>query len=345
MSKLVKRAVNAIIRPPRTEYEQKSIPQSLRGDDGVLYMRHPLGFINQRNIILVGSYYYGPNMDPSKGGPCILYLHGNASSQFEGQFLVPNVCKHGIFVCCFDFAGCGCSGGEYVSLGYFEKQDTEFLIDQLHTHFNLGPFILWGRSMGAATALLVDSPLVVGRISDSSFTSVPDLCSHIAISMHLPSFFVPTVISILKKQVIRHANFDINDVSPKSVHRKNEVPAIFGHGKSDKFIPFEQCRILFENYSCIDKVLVKLEGEHNSKRDISWIRKGVLFTLRIFKIEIKDLKISDCRKLQENIFHFSSFSAMVDQAGNNQIIDSEFEDDYMNDFQEEEMINDKNNAD
>ena len=80
--------------------------------------------------------------------------------------------------------------------------------------------------------------------------------------------------------------------------------------------------------------MVKLEGEHNSKRDISWIRKGVLFTLRIFKIEVKDLKISDCRKLQENVFHFSSFSAMVDQAGNTQLIDSEFEDDYMNDFQE-----------
>lgn len=336
MTKLVQRAVNAIIRPPRTTYEQKSIPQSLQGKDGVLYMRHPLGFINSRNIIIVGSYYYGPGMDPAKGGPCVLYLHGNSSSQFEGQFLVPNLCKHGIFVCCFDFAGCGCSGGDYVSLGYFEKQDTEFLIDQLHTYFNLGPFILWGRSMGAATALLVDSPLVVGRISDSSFTSVPDMCGAIATSMHLPSIFVPAVNWFLKKQVVRHANFDINKVSPISIHRENEVPAIFGHATKDKFIPFEQCQRLFDKYSSKDKLLVELDGEHNSKRDSSWIRHGVTFILRIFGVEVKKLQISSCRKLQESAFHFSSFSAMVNETEKAHIMDSDIEEDYMNEFLEEE---------
>lgn len=347
MTKLVQRAVNAIIRPPRTTYEQKSIPQSLKGDDGVSYMRHPLGFINKRNIILVGSYYFGSGMDSAKGGPCVLYLHGNASSQFEGQFLVPNLCKYGIFVCCFDFAGCGCSGGDFVSLGYFEKEDTEFLIEQLHTYFNLGPFILWGRSMGAATALLVDSPLVIGRISDSSFTSVPDLCGAIAVSMHLPSIFVPAVIWFLKKQVVKRANFNINEVSPISIQRDKEVPVLFGHALHDKFIPVEQCQRLYDHYSCDDKSMVKLSGEHNSKRDVSWIRKGVSFVLRILKIDDKNLKISSCRKLQENVFHFSSFSAMVNETEKAHIVDSDLEDDYMNEFLEEEennRNNDQNNG-
>lgn len=338
MSSLVQRAVDAIIRPPRTEYDQTSIPQKLQGDDGTQFIRHPLGFINKRNITLIGSYYHGVGMDPTLGGPCVLYLHGNASSQLEGQFLVPNLCKYGIFVCCFDFAGCGCSGGDYVSLGYFEKEDTEFLLDQLHKHFNLGPFILWGRSMGAATSLLVDYPLVLGRISDSSFTSVPDMCSAIATSMHLPSFFVPAVIWFLQKQVIQHANFDIAEVSPISIQRQNEVPCVFGHAEEDQFIPFEQCRRLYDNYPCKSKFLMELPGGHNSKRKKNWIRLGVSFILDNFCIEVKNPLISSCRKLQESIFHFSSFSAMVNETEKNPIVDAKLEEDYMNEFLEEQDI-------
>lgn len=344
MAKLVQRAVDAIIRPPRTEYDQASIPQFLQGDDEVTYVRHPIGFINTRNQPLIGSYYHGVDMDPTYGGPCVLYLHGNASSQLEGQFLVPNLCKYKIYVCCFDFAGCGCSGGDYVSLGYFEKEDTEFLLDQLHKHFNLGPFILWGRSMGAATALLVDYPLVVARISDSSFTSVPDMCAAIAVSMHLPSFFVPAVIWFLKKQVIQAANFNIEEVSPISICRMNEIPCVFGHAEDDQFIPFEQCRRLYDHYPCKMKFLMQLEGGHNGKRKKDWIQLGVSFILENFCIDVKNPIISSCRKLQQSVYHFSSFSAMVTEKDHLHRVDSKLEEDYMNEFLEEEGIKDQINT-
>ena len=307
----IQRAVDAIIRPPRKTYDLSTIPQRLKGDDDIPYIRVPLEYTNSRNLKLVCSFYYGVDMDPAGGGPCVVYLHGNASSQLEGQFLVPNLCRYGIYVFCFDFAGCGCSDGKYVSLGYYEKDNTEFLLDQIHKQFHLGPFVLWGRSMGAATALLVNYPHVVGRISDSSFTSIPDMCSAIAISMNLPSFFVPAVIWFLKKQVIRHAKFNIESVSPISIKRQNEVPAVFGHAKDDEFIPFEQCRKLCSHYPCKKKEIVVLEGGHNSKRKINWIKFGVLFIFETFCLDIKDPVISTCRKLQETVFHFSSFNGMV----------------------------------
>lgn len=37
------------------------------------------------------------------------------------EYLIP----YDIAVCGFDFAGCGLSGGKYVSLGYFEKEDVK----------------------------------------------------------------------------------------------------------------------------------------------------------------------------------------------------------------------------
>jgi pimeloyl-ACP methyl ester carboxylesterase len=172
-------------------------------------------------------------------------VHGNASCQLEGQFLVANLCPHGIFVFCFDFAGCGCSGGEFVSLGWFERLDTEFLLKVLSQQFMMGPFILWGRSMGAATALLVKHPRLVGRVSDSSFTSIRDMCAAIASQMHLPHIFVPMALWYLKKKVLQAAKFRLESVSPITVNNgPAEVPAVFGHAEQDQFIPIEQCRRL-----------------------------------------------------------------------------------------------------
>jgi pimeloyl-ACP methyl ester carboxylesterase len=57
-------------------------------------------------------------------------------------------------LCVFDFSGCGMSEGEYVTLGLKEREDAEDVIDQLKENFGLKNFFLWGRSMGAVTALL-----------------------------------------------------------------------------------------------------------------------------------------------------------------------------------------------
>ena len=319
MASLVRRAANAIIRPPTKNYDLSSIPKFLQGDDDDTYIRQPIELTNNRNLKLVGSLYYSTGMSTTSGGPCVIYLHGNASSQLEGQFLVPNLCRYGIYVFCFDFAGCGCSEGKYVSLGFYEKEDTEFIIDHLHSQFNLSPFILWGRSMGAATALLIDKPLILARVSDSSFTSVSDMCSAIATSMHFPPLFIQASLWFLKKQVIKRAKFDFNDVSPISKSRENEIPCLFGHSEYDQFIPFEQCQRLYGHYQTREKYIMALDGGHNSKRSDEWIRFGVCFIFENFGLNIQNTVISSCRRLQEKIFHFSSFSAMMEASEANEL--------------------------
>lgn len=312
MSKYVQQAVNAIIRPSRTEYDHEEMPFLLEGEDQVKYLRHPMRIENPRGQQLIGSLYHSADVqDLLSGGPCVIYMHGNASSQLEGQFLVPNFCRHHVYVFCFDFAGCGCSDGEYVSLGYYEEQDTKFLIQMLKSAFNLGPFVLWGRSMGAATALLIESPDVIGKVSDSSFTSIPAMCGAIALSMSLPQMFVPAVIWFLKKKIIQAADFDLETVSPLNVCKTSTTPIVFGHAENDQFIPMEQCRQLFDSVQTRNKFFMTLPGGHNSRREEDWIRLGVSFTLERFNIQVDDLQISECRKLQESTFHFESFSALV----------------------------------
>lgn len=306
-------AVNAIIRPPRMGYNIAGMPLFLdAGDDGV-FIRHPVRFENDRHQQIVGSLYHNQRVHPLDGGPVVMYLHGNASCQVEGQFLVPNFCPHNVFVFCFDFVGCGCSDGKYVSLGYFEQQDTECLIRHLHEVYGLGPFVLWGRSMGAATTLLVDYPeLVVGKISDSAFTSIPDEIAGIAKFMKLPGAFVPAAVWYLKRKVLKIAEFNMSTVSPLKAVQQIDCPTVFGHAEDDQFVPFSHLRRLYDASLNPEKFLMVLEGGHNDKRDENWLRLGVSFALERFNIKVKDLQISEARMLQEKIMHFDSFVSLCD---------------------------------
>jgi pimeloyl-ACP methyl ester carboxylesterase len=310
---MVERAVNGLIRPPRKEYDPNSLAVELAVEDFGTFGRFPVAFRNSRSQLIVGSIYHSKAFSPFTGGPCVVYLHGNASSQLEGQFLVPNLCPHGIFVFCFDFAGCGCSGGEYISLGWFEKQDTEFLLNCLVQQFRLGPFVLWGRSMGAATALIVEHPRVIGRVSDSAFTSITDMCHAITAQMGLPKFFVKAALWYLTKRVAKTANFNIGAVAPLAVdHEGSEVPAVFGHATQDQFVPFEQCMQLYEHYQNSQKYVMELPGGHNSRREIEWIHLGVSLCFTQFGLDIPDPRLSTATSLQRPDFHFMSFEQMLE---------------------------------
>lgn len=74
----------------------------------------------------------------------------------------------------FDFAGCGLSEGQYVTLGYNEKEDLYSVISRVREKYGVRDIILWGRSMGAATCLLYASKYggVKAIISDNCFSDL-----------------------------------------------------------------------------------------------------------------------------------------------------------------------------
>lgn len=311
----VNKAVEAIIRPPRTTYDLNKLPKVLETDDeedgGGLFIRIPFEIKLPRKLKMRGSIYHTGLMNVKNPGPCLIYLHGNASSQLEGQFLVPNICPRRVFVVCFDAIGCGMSDGEYVSLGYYETGDTEFLIKYLQDTYHFGPFVLWGRSMGAATSLMIDNPAVVGIVSDSAFTSVRNMVKAIARQHHIGTVFMKPTLWMLKGKVEEKAGFDFNTVSPINVVPNRKTPIIFAQATDDKLIPFEHCEQLYEAYGGSEKRLIKLTGGHNGRRPLEFIRDGVKFALEKFGLPSKGLIISPCRNLQKSDFHFESFDQMV----------------------------------
>lgn len=80
-------------------------------------------------------------------------MHGNCSSRMESLPSVNILLPSNITVLSFDFSGCGHSDGEWVTLGYKEKDDLQVVIDYLRSTDKVSLIGLWGRSMGAATSI------------------------------------------------------------------------------------------------------------------------------------------------------------------------------------------------
>jgi len=129
---------------------------------------------NSRGFLLECSYFEPTEVSNLKH-PCLLYLHGNASSRLEGLHLLGSSVVYGFSLLLMDFAGCGLSQGEYISMSYFEKQDAKLVMDYVRNWKDVSEFGIWGRSMGAATALMtaleVDESIRY-VVVDSCFVSV-----------------------------------------------------------------------------------------------------------------------------------------------------------------------------
>jgi len=136
----------------------------------IQYERADFELINERKQRLKCSHF-----EPLKSNricrelPCVVYLHGNSSSRLEAFPYAAMLIPDNITLFAFDMAGSGLSDGEYVSLGYYEKEDLKTVIEYLRKSGSVSTIGLWGRSMGAVTALLhVDrDPSIAGMVIDS----------------------------------------------------------------------------------------------------------------------------------------------------------------------------------
>ena len=129
--------------------------------------------------------------------PCVIYMHGNSSARLEAIPQLSLVLALGATLTTFDFAGSGLSDGEYVSLGHFEKDDLQCVIEHLREAGTTSTIALWGRSMGAATALLHGErdPSIAGMVLDSAFADLQQLAEEMVErgrqqGLTLPSFIV-----------------------------------------------------------------------------------------------------------------------------------------------------------
>ena len=260
----------AIIRPPRSIYSIKDLGPIKFELNSRNYKRTDLIINNKRNSKLKCSFWEPFDEEREyERLPCVIYLHGNSSSRVEAIGQLKYLLPLNITLFAFDFYGCGKSEGDYISLGWYESDDVECVINFLKKTNTVSTIGLWGRSMGAVTALMYasrENNNLSAILLDSAFYSLKKLIEElIEKNIKLPKFIINSMIQTLQKTIQEKANFDINDIEPFLFAQKCKIPAIFCHGKEDTFIDVHHCNDLYNIYPG-EKNQNLFKGDHNTIR-------------------------------------------------------------------------------
>ena len=109
--------VNAIIRPPRADYEMTDLGPVTFEWHGRFFKRVDLELVNPRGMRLACSHWMPLEAAGGEGGeggaaapsprPCLIYLHGNSSARVEAISHLALCLSIGITLFALDFAGSG----------------------------------------------------------------------------------------------------------------------------------------------------------------------------------------------------------------------------------------------
>lgn len=315
----IEQGVKAICRPPRSLYDPEDIPPTVPIPQYGEVIRMPIKFKNCRDQTIVGSLYQ-PYEGSINLNACVIYLHGNASCQLEGVFLIPIFVPYGISVLCIDTSGSGMSEGEYISLGLLEKDDVIGAIDFVKQEFGITKFVLWGRSMGAACVFFCldedeqrskhSERSIVGAIADSPFSSLEKLIRELAVEFSVPGCLTTPAVWYVTRKIKSFANYDIHNVEPIKHAPNCSQPIIIIHAECDDFINVDHSKRLLEAYGG-EKQLIIVHGDHNTERSNKVMSKAIGFLANCLGTQIDTSKLTSLIKSANH--HFADVLSMVNE--------------------------------
>ena len=276
----------ALIRPPKDEYLESDLGPKQFLIENKLYTRTDIELKNKRGHKIVCSHWE-PKIRLVERLPCVVYLHGNCSSRLEAVSEAKILLPMNITLFALDFSGCGKSEGEYISLGWYEKEDVECVIEYLRKTNSVSTIGLWGRSMGAVTALMysVTDPTIAGIVLDSPFSSLNLLVKELVKEkISLPDFIISSAISVVKSSVKKRAKFDLNDIEPINFAGSCFIPALFCSAKDDNFVKPHHSKKLFDVYQG-EKNITSVDGDHNSVRPKYFKDSAAIFFYNSLQVE------------------------------------------------------------
>ena len=305
-------ACNLFIRPPKHEYELEELGKNPLIIKNITVKRDDLILLNPDNKRLQCSFFQiqDDSIDPK---PCIIYLHCNAGSRCEVLPLLNYLVTIGINVFSFDMSGCGLSEGDYVTLGYKEAQDVKVVVDYLRITKKASSMGLWGRSMGAVTALKyseIDNNISV-LIIDSPFSNLNKLAMELAKEKTgIPNFILPIALGLVKKGIKQKVDIKFGALDLTKFVNKIKIPACFIFSFHDEIIKPYHVEKLFELYGSPEKKLLSVKGHHNDARPSNimkelgkfcfdqFLKKDEIFKKRVSRFETLDI-YSKCSKILE----------------------------------------------
>jgi len=314
----------SLIRPPRDIYKDNELGRDKFRMNGRNYKRTDFSLYNNRKMKLQCSFWepYDEERICTRL-PVVIYLPGNSSSRCEAVPLLGFLLPMNISVFAFDFCGSGRSDGEYISLGYYEREDVHTVIKYLRYSNKVSTIGLWGRSMGAVTALLCakeydKKDIISCVVSDSGFSSLSKLIDEFVDKViTLPQFLIDMLKTQVGDIIEKKANFRIEKIEPiQGLEKVKTIPVLFCHGLDDTFINNHHCNDLYKAYGG-QKEIVMFEGEHNEKRPLHILQVISLFFYNHLKVEnIVEISLAYDKNKKNNL---NTINSVYDEEETNDI--------------------------
>ena len=165
-----------------------------------------------------------------------------------------------------DLRGHGFSEGDYIGMGWDDREDIIQWIDYLLSKDPHASIILYGVSMGGATVMDVAGEKlphqVKAIIEDCGYTSVWDI-----IKAHIDMNNIESEVALHMASLVTkiRAGYYLEDVRPIEQVKKSQTPMLFIHGAEDNFVPFAMVNELYNAATCPkEKLVIQGAGHANS---------------------------------------------------------------------------------
>eukprot|EP00943_MAST-04B_sp_MAST-4B-sp1_P002006 g2006.t1 len=272
--------VSTVVRPQadngkygRAQYNINLLGPSTFTLCGTKYIREDFEIKNKKGLTLVCSYWsiFDNNVDDEEqqsnnsntkkkktsSTSCVVYLHSTIGSRVESlQALIPCL-RAGCNFFSFDFSGSGMSEGEHVTWGWFENNDVVDVVKYVMGNIGCKKIVLWGRNLGAATAILYSSkdPRIKGLILDTPYSSFEETLQEgiryagkegVAVPNIVLKAAQSTIVRALRKRIT--PKFKIQNLQPRASAKKCKCPSLFVAALRDNYITPKQVEHVFKVY-------------------------------------------------------------------------------------------------
>jgi uncharacterized protein len=212
-----------------------------------------------KDSIALSALYMPKQGDSARGTIICLHGIGNNKNAWVETALMLN--DWGYNALLYDSRAHGESGGEYCTLGYYEKEDVRSAVDWLEQNHPMARVGIMGNSMGGAVALqalAVESRLKFGLI-ECPFAELESVV--LAYQKRYAGGFQfreLTMESLEKAGKIAH--FDPKQVCPVCIAPQIKQPILMLHGTKDINISPDNTDRIFEALGSAQKEKMLIEG-------------------------------------------------------------------------------------
>ena len=225
--------------------------------------------------------------------PWVICIHGyggKATGMVEYIEMFRNL---GMNVLTVDLRGHGDSQGNYYTLGVRDFDDIILWTNWLKKSFIADKIILFGISMGGATAIMAaakKTELYSVVISDSAPSDFNRM--FIRILKHRMGLVAHVFMPMLYLYTCVLAGYSLSDASAGEYVSQISIPILYIHGQADGLVPLEMMTELYEKSTCQKERFIVQGAEHTGaiKKDRDLYLKTVsdfiqrtVYSIRIFR--------------------------------------------------------------